>query len=345
MKPFEMLCVRFAKNQAGTWSITTLQGLKIAPKKGARPNFYEVDDEMVIIQPNSFGPTSYFLAQSIVPIVAQVRGENTLRCLGTGFFVSCSGLLITAAHVVSDPIERGYGRVREDADQTFRGEDLTLGVMLPLNPFIHGKAFMFRPIEWATFLASPTEQPFPAAKQDLKLNSDTAICKVAPIAEGIPFQPLAIVQSGLVGGGMAVGRAATAIGYGSMQDVELAQEAGTQISGDFHFNLHVSTGSILERFPDNATSREVRTPGACFSAELELPGGMSGSPIFDHEGVYVHGVVSSGLIVESGIAPHGYGSMLAHSMHVPIRAMDGRTLSQLHQELAHGFTKLQGPDI
>jgi hypothetical protein len=345
MKPFEMLCVRFAKNAAGTWAINALQGLKIGPKDGTRPNFYEVDDEMVVIQPNSFGPTSYFLAQSIVPIVAQVRGENTLRCLGTGFFISCSGLLITAAHVVSDPIEREYGRVKELPDQTYRGEDLTLGVMIQLNPLVHGKAFAFRPIEWASFLASPTEQPFPTAKMDLRLSSDTAICKVAPLAEGIPYQPLTIVQSGLVGSGMDVGRTATAVGYGSMQDVELEQESGARISGDFHFNLHVSTGSILERFPDNAKSREVRTPGACFSAELELPGGMSGSPIFDHEGIYVHGVVSSGLIVESGIARHGYGSMLAHSMHVPIRTMDGKTLSQLHGELTHGFSKLSGPGI
>ena len=161
----------------------------------------------------------------------------------------------------------------------------------------------------------------------------------------MPFQPLTIVQSGLVGTGMSVGRTATAIGYGAMRDIDVHVAAGSVIEGDFPFEMHASTGEILERFPDNLTTREVPTPGACFSASLRLPGGMSGSPIFDHEGVYVHGVVSRGWMDEGGISPLGFGSMLAQSMHIPIRPLANKTLLQLHGEDEHGFAKLSGPGM
>ena len=81
-------------------------------------------------------------------------------------------------------------------------------------------AYIFRNIEWAGFLwGKRAEQLLPIAGVNLKLTSDTAICKVSPIAEGTPYQPLTIVQSGLVGTGMGVGKKTTAIGYGDMQDV------------------------------------------------------------------------------------------------------------------------------
>ena len=142
---------------------------------------------------------------------------------------------------------------------------------------------------------------------------------------------------------MAVGKTATAVGYGEMRDVELARESDRVLSGDFSFALHAATGVILERFPDNFSEPRVPTPGPCFSASLRLPGGMSGSPIFDHEGIYVHGVVSKGWVDESGPARFGYGSMLAHSLHLPIKPLGDRSLLELHKSEEHGFPKLSGP--
>jgi hypothetical protein len=249
-------------------------------------------------------------------------------------------LLVTAAHVITDPIERQYGRVAELDNRTWHAGDLKLGVMIPLNPLLQGEGYIFRDIEWATFLGERTEHPLPIAGVNLKLTSDTAICKVSPLAEDIPHQPLAIVQSGLIGTGMAVGKSATAIGYGEMQNVELARESDRVISGNFFFNLHASTGAILERFPDNLTERQVPTPGACFSAALQLPAGMSGSPIFDDEGIYVHGVVSIGWVDEGGLARFGYGSMLAHSLGLPIKPLGNKSLLELHKASDHGFPKL-----
>jgi len=341
----ELLKITFGKRTAGRWNIASMDSISIKPRQPTDIGFYEIADDVVTAQPSNFGPTTFHLGQSIVPIVAHVQGESVLRCIGTGFFISCSGLLITAAHVVSDPIERQYGGVTETTDLTWLARDLKLGVMIALNPFFHGKKYVFREIEWASFLAKKAEGPLPIAGMSLRITSDTAICKVTPLAPDVPFQPLTIVQAGLIGTGMSVGRAATAIGYGAMRDIELQMARENAIEGDFPFEMHASTGEILERFPDNLTTRQVPTPGACFSASLRLPGGMSGSPIFDHEGVYVHGVVSRGWIDEGGVSPLGYGSMLAQSMHIPIRPLANRTLLQLHADDEHGFTKLSGPGM
>lgn len=322
-----------------------MTGIPLKARDAQNEGFYSLDDDLVVAQPNFLGTRRFVLGQSIVPIVAHVQGEHVLRCLGTGFFVSCSGLLITAAHVIADPIERQYGGAREIDRLTWHAGDLKLGVVIPLNPLTQGEGYIFRDIEWGAFLGSQTDQPLPIAGVNLRLTSDTAICKVAPIADGVPHQPLAIVQSGLIGTGMTVGKTATAVGYGEMKDVELAQEADGLVSGDFSFGLHVSTGKILERFPNNAVERQVPTPGACFSAELLLPGGMSGSPIFDDEGIYVHGVVSKGWVDESGPARLGFGSMLSHSLHLPLRSLNNRSLFEMHKDDEHGFPKLSGPGV
>jgi hypothetical protein len=126
---------------------------------------------------------------------------------------------------------------------------------------------------------------------------------------------------------------------------ELAQGPERVVSGDFPFSLHASTGPILERFPDNLTRRHVSTPGACFSAAIRLPPGMSGSPIFDHEGIYVHGVVSKGWDFEPGVAALGYGSMLAHSLPLPLKPLGNKSLLDLHKSGDHGLTKLSGPGL
>lgn len=341
----ELLKLFFGADQSGEWEIQSIFGVSLKPASSAKDGFFKIEDDLVTAQPAIFGTTGSILGQSIVPIVAQVNGENTLRCIGTGFFVSCTGLLITAAHVITDPIERQYGGTKEIDSFTWQASELKFGVLIRLNPLTQGDGYVFRNIEWATFLASRTEAPIPIADLDLRLTSDTAICKVPQLAVGVPYQPLAIVQSGIVGTGMTVGKTATAVGYGEMKDVELTQNSDGSFNGDFSFDLHASTGKIIERFPNNLVERQVPTPGACFSGELLLPGGMSGSPIFDDEGIYVHGVVSKGWVDESGPTRFGFGSMLAHSMSVPIRSLGGKTLLDLHKEKEHGFPKFSGPDI
>ena len=241
-----------------------------------------------------------------------------MKCIGTGFFVSCTGLLVTAAHVIADPIESDYAASREVVSATWQSDAVTLGVMVPTNPIMEEGGYIFRHLEWATFLAQKADSPLPFRRSTLKLNADIAICKIQQPNARVLYQPLALIQKGIRGFGTDVGKNATAIGYGEMKEHIHLKVDGRRIECDLPFQLNLSTGVVLEQFADNAIRRASPSPGPCFSASLPLPPGMSGSPIFDHEGIYVHGVASMGLSVSGGPANHGYGSMLAHAIHLPI---------------------------
>jgi hypothetical protein len=336
----------FRKDPGGDWAIHAMQGIYFQPlPNSSHGDFFEIADELVIVQPNILGTTTNILGQSIVPIVAHAHGELEMRCLGTGFFVSCSGLLVTAAHVVTDPITGGGGFAKPLDDRNWQIENSSLGVVVRLPSLPSESLFTFRPIEWAAFLGQRTESPLPIAGINLKLNSDAAVCKVAPIRADIPHQPLAIVHRGLAGLGMRAGKRATAIGYGAMERIPLKNDSGRLIPEHLPFQMHVSSGLILEHFPDNLVKKHVPSPGPCFSAALRLPHGMSGSPIFDDEGIYVHGVVSTGWDLGADSEPLGFGSMLAASLDVPIEPLHNKTLTELHSMDEHGFPKLSGPGI
>ncbi|MDB5538553.1 MAG: hypothetical protein JWQ89_280 [Devosia sp.] len=87
------------------------------PAVGGQNELFQIQEDIFVAEPLILGTVCWALGQSIVPMVALEPGENPrMRCLGTGFFISCSGLLVTAAHVITDPIERGYGRPIETTD-------------------------------------------------------------------------------------------------------------------------------------------------------------------------------------------------------------------------------------
>jgi hypothetical protein len=335
----------------GAFSIVEIAGIKLQRDSKFKDDFYKIKNDLFIGKgfvgglPN-FGPVTEVVGQSIVPIIAQTDGENFIRCLGTGFFISCSGILVTAAHVVSDPIEREYASPLQFAGQKIRLRNIRLGIMMPTNSAFNPKGFLFREIEWCSILAEQRENPLPFKGMDLRLSADIAICKVEQNDITGHYQPLSVVQAGMKGTGLRIGKMAHAIGYGDMRDVELqATEKPNIAAGDFSFNLFASHGQILERFPDNVTTREASAPGPCFSAELKLPGGMSGSPIFDDEGIYVHGVVSRGLEDEGGLASFGYGCMLGPSLAMPLEIFGGNSVYDLLTSGDHGIAKISAPDI
>lgn len=340
----EVLKATFAPREpGGKWQIIALSALQVNPLAAQEFGLSRVKDGMHLAGKASFGPISYFLGQSIVPIVAMSNDLAWMKCIGTGFFVSCTGFLVTAAHVIADPIEGDYAKSREVHSATWQSDVVTLGVMVPINPIMGAKGYIFRHLEWATFLADKAESPLPFRGSCLKLNADIAICKVQQPDTRTPYQPLTLVQKGIRGLGAAVGKNAAAVGYSEMDEhIELKVD-GKQVICDLPFQLSISTGVVLEQFADNAISRASPSPGPCFSASFPIPPGMSGSPIFDHEGIYVHGVASMGLSDSGGPTDHGYGSMLAHAIQLPIAPLEGNSLADIMKARKDGMVVMQGP--
>jgi S1-C subfamily serine protease len=342
----EILKTFWQQRQDGVYGAIAMQSLDLLgpDRKGA--DFFPVQDDVVVTQHTPIaGTIKSVMGESIVPVVAIVPGENKVRCVGTAFFISCTGLLITAAHVITDPIDRKYGNVKKGDDASLQARDIYFGVLVPNNPLFQIPGYSFFQFEWSMFLAQQRSVPLTFMGLDLKLTSDIAICKVPEKAGNYPHQPLAIVQSGIVGTGMGVGSYACALGYAGMADFDIDLNSARQITAHKKFNLHGSTGKLIEFFPNNFEKQTVMTPGPCFSFGAEIPGGMSGGPIFDREGIYVHGVISSGCKDESGPERFSYGSMLRPSMGLPIARMNGASLDDLQKRSSEGMAVLRASGL
>jgi hypothetical protein len=128
-----------------------------------------------------------------------------------------------------------------------------------------------------------------------------------------------------------------------MQDVELEVNTLGELTDNEKLRLqpHVSRGAITEYYADNFTTKTVSTPGPCFAFSAKIPGGMSGGPIFDRDGIYVHGVISKNW--------HGerlsYGSMLAPSMLLPLSQLGNLNLLQIHKAGTHGMAIFYAPGL
>jgi hypothetical protein len=216
-----MLKTFWTRRADGRWQISGMKGIDLRPVPQSDADCFAIQDNLVLVQPTTIGTIKSFLGDSIVPIVTHRAEENRLRCIGTGFFVSCSGLLITAAHVVTDPIDRKYGDVTELDDLMIHAKQLRFGVLIRNNPVFQSRGYQLYPIEWAVFLAERREDPPRIFELDLRLSSDIAICKVPPKLSGPPHQPLTIVQASIRGTGIGVGANVAAIGYAEMTEEHL----------------------------------------------------------------------------------------------------------------------------
>lgn len=173
----------------------------------------------------SFGTTEFLVRQSIVPVVAWNDDDEEIRCIGTGFFISASGLLMTVAHVLRDPVDDKYTRVTQIDKNTHKlDEALHFGILLPANPAMRNAPFQMPhamrnatwfmcPFEWTTHWGKEVESPLPHEKPEFKPTFDIAICKVReqPVIGG-SYQPLNISMHNL-----KLGDRAVAIGYAEMR--------------------------------------------------------------------------------------------------------------------------------
>ncbi|MDR6663496.1 hypothetical protein J2W51_006090 [Tardiphaga robiniae] len=338
------------KDKGQGWSVHGIKGIDLKPREGFEPDYFRIKDEMVMLtdRPDpvgsdffaTFGLTEFIVRQSIVPIVAWNDGDRGMRCIGTGFFISASGLLMTAAHVVRDPIDDQYGKYSQLSENAFRfDQSLHMGVLLPANPAMKNappqvfnvpdelrsaEAFI-APIEWAEHWGREVVGPLFHMKPEYKLDLDIAVCKVRENQIGNSYQPLNIGQHHL-----KVGDRAVAIGYAEMKNIQFGELAEYQPA------LVVSVGSVTNIYPDNITRKETTTPGPCFEFDAKIPGKMSGAPILVGSGIITKGVVSRSWQDEKRAS----GGLISPMMGLPLA--NGKNLLRLLQDGSEGMAQIIG---
>ncbi|MCA1474248.1 serine protease [Bradyrhizobium sp. NBAIM08] len=338
------------KNSAGVWVVHDIKGIDLTPREGFEADYFKIKDEMVLLTQRpgpvirdfftTFGMTEFLVRQSIVPIVAWNDGDTGMRCIGTGFFISASGLLMTAAHVIRDPIDDEYASFTEIGDRTFRfDKSLHMGVLLPANPAmrtappqvfngpdeIRTADSFIAPIGWAMHWGQEVVGPLFHMKPEYKLDLDIAVCKVIENRIGGSYQPLNIAQHDL-----RIGDRAVAIGYAEMENIQFGGLATYQPS------LVVSVGSVTNIYPDNVTKKEATTPGPCFEFDAKIPGKMSGAPILVGSGIVTKGVVSRSWQDEKRAS----GGLIAPMMELELAT--GKSLLQLIKDGSEGMAQIIG---
>ncbi|MGO9932762.1 MAG: serine protease [Steroidobacteraceae bacterium] len=339
------------KNEAGVWASHDLKGIDLKPREGFTKEYFKIENEINLMTERpghiinnlfaTFGTTEFLVRQSIVPIVAWNVGDTQAHCIGTGFFISASGLLMTAAHVVRDPVDENYTSVTHvDRNSRKLGESLHFGILLPANPAMKGAPFEMHPalrdakwfmcpFEWTCHWGKEVESPLLHQKPEFKLQLDIAVCKVREHPLIGPYQPLNIGLHNL-----RVGNRAVAIGYPEMRNLRLGGD------DDYQPELVVSVGTVTTIHPDNIIEKQSSTPGPNFEFSAKIPGKMSGGPILVGGGIITKGVISRSL---GSTQNHASGCLIAPMMVAPL--VHGKSLLDLMNSGNEGIAKFQGPGL
>ncbi|MBT1516249.1 trypsin-like peptidase domain-containing protein [Bradyrhizobium sp. SRL28] len=338
------------KNEAGVWAGHDLKGIDLKPRKGFSKDYFKIENEVTLMTQSpgpimnnffaTFGTTEFLVRQSIVPIVAWNDGDEEMRCIGTGFFISASGLLITAAHVIRDPVDENYTSVTQvTRDAKKLGDDLRFGTLLPANPALKNAPFQMHPLmreakwfmcpfEWTLHWGRDVESPLLHLAPEFKADLDIAVCKVREQPLIGPYQPLNIGRYNL-----KLGDRAVAIGYPEMRNIRFGGD-------DYQPELVVSVGSVTSIYPDNMTEKQNSTPGPNFEFDAKIPGKMSGSPILVGGGIITKGVVSRSL---GSTENHASGCLIAPMMTLPL--IDNKSLIDLMKNGNEGIANVHGAGL
>lgn len=338
------------KNDKDIWTGYDLKSIYLKPRKGFSKDYFKLENELSLMtnKPGpimnnlfaTFGTTEFLVRQSIVPVVAWNDGDEEIRCIGTGFFISASGLLMTAAHVLRDPVDENYTTFTQLGKSSHKFNDsLHFGVLLPGNPAARSAPFYVDPVireakwfmcpfEWTYHWGREVESPLLHQKSEFKLDLDIAICKVSEHPRIGPYQPLNIGLHNL-----KLGDRTVAIGYPEMRNIKLGGD-------DYQPELVVSVGSVTTIHPDNMTEKQSSTPGPNFEFNAKIPGKMSGSPILVGGGIITKGVVSRSL---GSTDNHASGCLIAPMMGLPL--INEKSLLTLMKEGKEGIAQIIGKGL
>lgn len=327
------------------WTIYAMAALPLGPVAGADPNYFPADSTPVLLgnPPQgleamdqleaSFGLSDFFVRQSIVPVVLIERGSAKIRAIGTAFFISCTGYVMTAYHVVADPIERWPTRFKRRDSVVEFSDELQMGVVVPRNPFFARDKALFFPFEHAHFWGDWVESPLLHRPDEFRPLLDIAICKVSRMPRGMAHQPLQLSRFPF-----ALNEQAITVGYAEMQDAEFTASDPIAPRVTFSPDIFVSVGTVNQLLRDNHLLKAAPTPGPCFDYDALIPGRMSGAPIFGADGAVVRGVVSRSYSGER----HATGVMLDPVLNFPLGEVG--TLKAMMQRGTDGIPQVQGPD-
>lgn len=344
--PIEILKLAWSRQPNGSWGVTALKGLSLKPKAGFEKDYFmfESSFELMTETPSanlhemfaSFGTANFLMKQSVVPVVAWNHGDAFIRCIGTASVISCSGYLLTAAHVIMDLYDSGYGATKHDG-LLHLAEGLEFGVFVPFNP-AYGRGFRFFPIEKFWVWGNWKESPLVTEKDRFEYLTDIAICKIPEMPDGAAHQPLNLSLNPFL-----TGEAAYALGYAEMKDVPLDYSQGKFAFKEPEMDMYVSIGEVTQIFPQNHLHCDRSTPGPCFDFKAKIPGRMSGAPIFGAQGAVIRGVVSRSFSNER----HAFGAMLGPAMLLPLDepSYKGRTLRTLMESGNEGIARIQGAGL
>jgi hypothetical protein len=349
--PISIFKSLWCRRDDGQWAITGIKGLDLTTANDANKRFFVLRGEVQLMSSTpggsiedvmtSFGTPEFLMQQSIVPVVAWRDGDDAIRCIGTATIISCTGYLLTAAHVLMDPLEGGYGAVRAGGAWRHHG-DLNFGVFIPFwapgSGMNFRKGFRFFPFEKMWNWGEWKQSPLIHEDDRLEHTIDIAVCKIPEMPNGRAHQPLNMSLNPFI-----VGEDAYALGYAEMQDIPMDPANGCVPADAFRMDLHVSIGNIVTTFPHNHVERNVPTPGPCFDFDARIPGKMSGAPIFGARGAVIRGIVSRSFSGED----HAYGSMLGPAMDLPLNEykIGGKSLHDLLEEGSEGMTKVIGAGL
>lgn len=344
--PIAILKSLWSRRDDGLWAVSDLKSLNLKPKPGSEVDYFTIDSDVELMTRSpqgmslyqvlaSFGTTEFLMKQSILPVVAWCEGDEYIRAIGTASVISCSGYVLTAAHVLLDPFESGYGAKRQGNGFEYV-DALNFGVFMPMNVTLGDRGITFCPFEKTWFWGKWKEGVLFHEPPRFELATDVAICKIPELPHGAAYQPLNMSLNSFI-----KRESAYSIGYAEMQPIPIEYKNGAMRIKKFPADLYVSIGEVEEIFPLNHTERNrPNTPGPCFSFNAKIPGKMSGAPVFGAGGAVIRGVVSTSF----GDQGPAHGSMLGPAMELPLNEPDtsGRTLRTLMRDGNEGIAQVSG---
>lgn len=102
--------------------------------------------------------------------------------------------------------------------------------------------------------------------------------------------------------------------------------------------LKVGTGKVTKVYPNGRDSTML--PGPCFESSLSLLGGMSGGPVFNHEG-NLCGINSTGMSLGEGDKPISMVSLLSPAMDMELPISRGGKIISLKEIGRKGFIQIK----